>query len=101
MATDYVWRFKLSFLSDSYCRIFGALVFGDYPEIVKKRAGTRIPAFTIQESKQVKGSFDFIGINHYFTTYIKNNREMLKMDQRDFSADVAVDMIRMLPSVFR
>ncbi|KAJ9696511.1 hypothetical protein PVL29_008634 [Vitis rotundifolia] len=73
--------------------IVGALVFGDYPEIVKKRAGTRIPAFTIQESKQVKGSFDFIGINHYFTTYIKNNREMLKMDQRDFSADVAADMI--------
>ncbi|KAL6339776.1 hypothetical protein AAG906_034862 [Vitis piasezkii] len=72
-----------------------ALVFGDYPDIVKKRAGTRIPAFTKQESKQVEGSFDFIGINHYNTLSIKNNPEKLKMDHRDFNADVGVDTIFM------
>ncbi|XP_058227505.1 beta-glucosidase 11-like isoform X1 [Rhododendron vialii] len=69
------------------------LVFGDYPDIVKKNAGTRIPAFSNLESKQVKGSFDFVGVNHYFTGYIKNNPNKLKMDNRDFNADMAADMI--------
>ncbi|RVX20603.1 Beta-glucosidase 11 [Vitis vinifera] len=72
------------------------LVFGDYPDIVKKRAGTRIPSFTEDESKQVKGSFDFIGINHYTSVHIKNNPMKLNMDYRDFNADVAVDMIASL-----
>ncbi|KAG5567728.1 hypothetical protein RHGRI_003053 [Rhododendron griersonianum] len=69
------------------------LVFGDYPDIVKKNAGTRIPAFSNLESKQVKGSFDFIGVNHYFTGHIKDNSNKLKMDNRDFNADMAADMI--------
>ncbi|KAL6339797.1 hypothetical protein AAG906_034883 [Vitis piasezkii] len=72
------------------------LVFGDYPDIVKKRAGTRIPSFTEDESKQVKGSFDFIGINHYTSVHIKNNPMKLNMDYRDFNADVAVDMIAII-----
>ncbi|GFY98716.1 beta glucosidase 9 [Actinidia rufa] len=42
-------------------RFVDPLVFGDYADIMKKNAGTRIPAFTELESKQVKGSFDFIG----------------------------------------
>ncbi|KAJ9696516.1 hypothetical protein PVL29_008637 [Vitis rotundifolia] len=88
VATEIAQRFFLGWFVD-------ALVFGDYPDIVKKRAGTRIPAFTKQESKQVKGSFDFIGINHYNTLSIKNNPEKLKMDHRDFNADVGVDTIFM------
>ena len=81
------------------CRFLDPLVFGDYPETVKKNAGTRIPAFTTPESKQVKGSFDFIAINHYFATYIKDNPEKLKIDQRDFALDVGTDMICMSPAV--
>ncbi|KAI8574734.1 hypothetical protein RHMOL_Rhmol01G0377400 [Rhododendron molle] len=69
------------------------LVFGDYPDIVKKNAGTRIPAFTNLESQQIKGSFDFLGLNHYATLYIKDNPNKLKMDIRDFNADMAADMI--------
>ena len=71
---------SLYFGSDSCCMFVDALVFGDHPDMVKKRAGTRIPAFTKQESKQVKGIFDFIGINHYNTVpSIKNNPEKLKI----------------------
>ncbi|KAJ9696514.1 hypothetical protein PVL29_008635 [Vitis rotundifolia] len=84
VATEIAQRFFLGWFVD-------ALLFGDYPDIVKKRAGTRIPAFTKQESKQGKGSFDFIGINHYNTLSTKNNPEKLKMDHRDFNADVGVD----------
>ncbi|XP_057965006.1 beta-glucosidase 11-like isoform X2 [Malania oleifera] len=69
------------------------LVFGDYPEIMKKNAGERIPAFTEDESKLVKGSFDFIGINHYITLSIKDDPSSLEKDLRDFNGDSAIDMI--------
>ena len=51
MDTCYVCR--LSFKFNSYYRFVDVLVFGDYPGIVKKRAGTRIPSFSKDESKQV------------------------------------------------
>ncbi|KAL2535542.1 Beta-glucosidase 11 [Forsythia ovata] len=50
------------------------LIYGDYPDIVKKNAGKRIPAFTEYESKQIKGSIDFLGVNHYRTLYVKRSR---------------------------
>ncbi|GMQ00092.1 hypothetical protein CsSME_00047318 [Camellia sinensis var. sinensis] len=73
--------------------IINPLVFGDYPKIVKKNAGSRIPEFTKVESKLVKGSFDFLGVNHYNTLYIKDKPSSLKINNRDFNADMAVDII--------
>ncbi|GFZ13731.1 beta glucosidase 11 [Actinidia rufa] len=73
--------------------IINPVVFGDYPEIMKKNAGIRIPAFTELESKQVKGSFDFIGVNHYGTYYVKDDTNSLKMDNRDVMADLAIQTI--------
>ena len=64
------------------CVFVDPLVFGDYPDITKKNAGTRIPAFTELESKPVKCSFDFIGVNHYTTFYVKDKNSSLKMDNR-------------------
>ncbi|KAI7992323.1 Beta-glucosidase 22 [Camellia lanceoleosa] len=74
-------------------KIINPLVFGDYPKIVKKNAGSRIPEFTKVESKLVKGSFDFLGLNHYNTLYIKDKPSSLKINNRDFNADMAVDII--------
>ncbi|KAK3021055.1 hypothetical protein RJ639_047302 [Escallonia herrerae] len=71
------------------------LVFGDYPDIMKKKAGTRIPAFTKLESKQLKGSYDFLGVNQYITIYIKDKSSNLQMECRDFNADLAAEMICM------
>ncbi|VAH53366.1 unnamed protein product [Triticum turgidum subsp. durum] len=42
---------------------------GDYPESMKVLVGNRLPQFTRQQSKLVKGAFDFIGINYYSTNY--------------------------------
>ncbi|CAM9335956.1 unnamed protein product [Discosporangium mesarthrocarpum] len=39
--------------------------FGDYPEVMKKRCGERLPSFTDGEKKLLKGSSDFFGLNHY------------------------------------
>nr|TKR85682.1 hypothetical protein D5086_0000245540 [Populus alba] len=34
--------------------------------------GGRLPEFTAEESKMLKGSYDFIGINYYTTYYAQN-----------------------------
>ncbi|CAK8572775.1 unnamed protein product [Lathyrus sativus] len=63
------------------------LLHGDYPNLMKENAGARIPAFTVRESEQVKGSYDFIGIIHYSKFNVSNNSDALKKKLRDFSAD--------------
>ncbi|GAB4829876.1 glycosyl hydrolase 1 [Ancistrocladus abbreviatus] len=68
------------------------LTDGDYPEIMKRNAGKRIPAFQNYESKLVKGSFDFIAINHYTTAFVKDNPSSLERVLRDYLGDMAVSM---------
>ncbi|KAJ0453650.1 putative beta-glucosidase [Helianthus annuus] len=71
------------------------LVNGNYPETMKKNAGSRIPKFTKHESEKIKGSFDFFGINHYNTLYVKDNPSSLEMEIRDLNADMAATLICM------
>ncbi|GMY38322.1 beta-glucosidase 11-like isoform X27 [Fagus crenata] len=68
------------------------LVFGDYPDVLKKIVGSRLPAFTYAESSQVKGSFDFLGVNHYNTLSVKDNPSSLKTEDGDVFADMAVQL---------
>ncbi|KAJ8644861.1 hypothetical protein MRB53_006609 [Persea americana] len=49
------------------------VIFGDYPLSVKQMVGNRLPIFTRQESNEIRGSFDFIGMNHYITLYVMDN----------------------------
>lgn len=42
---------------------------GDYPDSMKKRLGSRLPAFTPEEQALLLGSSDFFGLNHYTTMY--------------------------------
>ncbi|KAJ0084072.1 hypothetical protein Patl1_30172 [Pistacia atlantica] len=72
------------------------LVSGEYPITMKKNAGSRMPDFTNLESKQIKGSFDFLGVNFYNTLYVKDNSDSLKKEHRDVDADMAVQLIPML-----
>ncbi|MFS7934185.1 putative beta-glucosidase [Helianthus anomalus] len=76
----------------SYFRFLNLLVNGDYTGIMKKNAGNRIPKFTKLESEGIKGSLDFIGINHYATKYVKDNPINLEMEIRDFLTDTAVTL---------
>ncbi|WZZ59973.1 hypothetical protein YC2023_060080 [Brassica napus] len=48
------------------------LVYGRYPKILRQMVGPRLPKFTPQESKLVKGSLDFLGLNYYVTQYATN-----------------------------
>ncbi len=42
---------------------------GDYPESMKARLGGRLPKFTPEEVELLKGSSDFLGLNHYTTMF--------------------------------
>ncbi|KAL1321706.1 hypothetical protein HN51_066576 [Arachis hypogaea] len=65
-------------------------IFGDYPETMKKIVRSRLPSFTKKESNLVKDSMDFLGINFYYSFFVKNN---VQVDHRDYMADMAADLI--------
>ncbi|KAK1565715.1 hypothetical protein Q3G72_033155 [Acer saccharum] len=46
------------------------IVYGDYPKTVQNIVGNRLPKFTKEQVKMVKGSMDFVGINHYTSYYM-------------------------------
>ncbi|CAI0439017.1 unnamed protein product [Linum tenue] len=48
------------------------LVYGDYPSEMRLFLGDALPRFTVDEIDYVKGSIDYIGINHYLTLYAKD-----------------------------
>ncbi|KAF0914116.1 hypothetical protein E2562_026512 [Oryza meyeriana var. granulata] len=47
------------------------LVYGDYPPVMRHRVGSRLPSITASQSEKIRGSFDFIGINHYFVVRVQ------------------------------
>ncbi|XP_058729103.1 beta-glucosidase 11-like isoform X2 [Vicia villosa] len=69
-------------------------IFGDYPAIMKKNVGSRLPFFTSRETNLVKGSIDFIGINFYYAFHVKNSPGSLQIKNRDYKADMAVELIQ-------
>lgn len=44
-------------------------MYGDYPPEMHQYLGKDLPKFTLEETEYIKGSVDFIGINHYTTLY--------------------------------
>ncbi|CAM6097797.1 unnamed protein product [Calypogeia fissa] len=41
------------------------LFFGDYPAVMRRNVGSRLPKFSADEAALLKGSSDFIGLNQY------------------------------------
>ncbi|KAK8519933.1 hypothetical protein V6N12_003899 [Hibiscus sabdariffa] len=52
--------------------IFDPLVFGDYPPEMRRYHRSELPRFSAEETECLKGSIDYIGINHYSTSYAKD-----------------------------
>ncbi|CAN6468869.1 unnamed protein product [Victoria cruziana] len=69
------------------------LVFGDYPDTMKENVGPRLPTFSKYQSALVKGSFDFIGINHYVTMAISENRQSAREKKRDYMEDMLASFV--------
>ncbi|XP_028805434.1 beta-glucosidase 44-like [Neltuma alba] len=51
------------------------IVYGEYPKTIQNIVGKRLPKFTQEEVKIVKGSIDFVGINQYTTYYMYDNHQ--------------------------
>ncbi|CAL5425418.1 unnamed protein product [Camellia sinensis] len=45
------------------------LTAGDYPHTMRTLVGKRLPKFSKEQSKMLKGSFDFLGLNYYTANY--------------------------------
>ncbi|KAL5203349.1 hypothetical protein ABZP36_014301 [Zizania latifolia] len=52
--------------------ILDPLVYGDYPEIMKKQAGSRIPSFSKEQSEFIRGSTDFIGFGQFINDSVND-----------------------------
>ncbi|KAL8151684.1 hypothetical protein V2J09_021492 [Rumex salicifolius] len=48
------------------------IVYGRYPKTMQEIVKERLPKFTKEEIKMVKGSMDFVGINQYTAFYMYN-----------------------------
>ncbi|KAK7262562.1 hypothetical protein RJT34_30136 [Clitoria ternatea] len=48
------------------------LTKGKYPKSMRSMVGNRLPEFSKEEAKQLKGSFDFLGLNYYSSFYAAN-----------------------------
>ncbi|KAH7864378.1 hypothetical protein Vadar_028931 [Vaccinium darrowii] len=48
------------------------LTYGEYPQTTCSIVGKRLPGFTPEQAKLVKGSCDFIGLNYYTGNYAAN-----------------------------
>ncbi|GLJ45454.1 hypothetical protein SUGI_0957190 [Cryptomeria japonica] len=62
---------------------------GDYPSSMKKILGSRLPTFTKQQSKKLRGSFDSIGVNHYGTSYVFDLPSYWVSAERDYMRDLS------------
>ncbi|XP_028785602.1 beta-glucosidase 40-like [Neltuma alba] len=62
------------------------LSFGDYPRSMRSIVGSRLPQFTKYQATLLKGSLDFVGINHYTTYYAMYNPNITNVLQ-DYISD--------------
>jgi len=55
------------------CRFANLIIYGDYSESMKSLVSNPLPKFTAAQSKSLKGSLDFLGINYYTTYYAESD----------------------------
>ncbi|KAG9447398.1 hypothetical protein H6P81_013526 [Aristolochia fimbriata] len=81
-ATQRILDFHLGWYLDP-------IVYGDYPASLKEIVKSRLPSFDEEESKQIRGSFDFIGLNHYSVIYVKGSSPDWDKSERDYVTDIS------------
>jgi len=73
-------------------RFLNPLTSGKYPDSMKSLVGARLPRFTDEESKELKGSFDFLGFNYYSTPFAINNPNPLNPLKTDYALDARANL---------
>ncbi|CAN1339270.1 Putative beta-glucosidase 41 [Linum perenne] len=83
--------FLASNLIDPYLLFLDPIFFGRYPLSMRKLAGERVPEISSEMAKLIMRSVDFVGLNHYTTSYVRNDRSgFQKLILQDASTDSAV-----------
>ncbi|CAN4110461.1 unnamed protein product [Withania somnifera] len=67
------------------------LTYGDYPEVMSKIVGNRLPKFTTEQAEMVKGSSDFMGLNYYTTMYVANINATRNKENISYVSDIQVN----------
>ncbi|KAK9999880.1 hypothetical protein SO802_019483 [Lithocarpus litseifolius] len=68
------------------------LTNGDYPHSMRSLVKDRLPKFTKEESKQLNGSFDFIGLNYYTAKYAAHAPQP-NGDRASYLTDASANLI--------
>ncbi|XP_026273946.1 cytosolic beta-glucosidase [Frankliniella occidentalis] len=89
-AAERAMVFGLAWIADP-------LIFGDYPQLMKDMvlanslgAGlttSRLPSFTEEQKAMIKGTLDFMGINHYTTTLTTTAVHTEQVTQASYTND--------------
>ncbi|CAN1140030.1 Beta-glucosidase 27 [Linum perenne] len=58
------------------------ITFGNYPRTMADLLGSRLPKFTEEESRLLRKSYDFLGLNYYTAYYVKHNENFDKFHLR-------------------
>ncbi|XAR60323.1 Beta-glucosidase, partial [Bertholletia excelsa] len=66
---------------------------GDYPQTMRKLVGNRLPKFTKEQSKMLKGSFDFLGLNYYTANYAANEPKSNSL-HKSYLTDALVNLTK-------
>nr|XP_048321902.1 beta-glucosidase 18-like isoform X1 [Ziziphus jujuba var. spinosa] len=59
-------------LAFSVAWMLDPLIYGEYPAEMRHYLGLDLPSFSNKEKELIRGSLDFIGLNHYSTLYAKD-----------------------------
>ncbi|KAH9605292.1 hypothetical protein KSS87_009174, partial [Heliosperma pusillum] len=87
IATQRAIDFTLGWMMDP-------LIHGKYPDSLMKQIGTRLPSFTEEESKVVKDSCDFIRVNCYVGTAVKDDPNSRNNEVKTLLTDMAAKLSR-------
>jgi beta-glucosidase len=68
------------------------LINGHYPQIMQDIVKGRLPKFTPEQAKLVKGSADYIVINQYTASYMKGQK-LMQQTPTSYSADWQVTYV--------
>ncbi|WCJ18992.1 beta glucosidase 17 [Euphorbia peplus] len=63
------------------------LTYGEYPKSMRRMLGNRLPRFTKEESKLIKGSLEFVGINYYTARYVQHSTHSSFTSNLSYTSD--------------
>lgn len=68
------------------------IIYGDYPKIMRSLVGNRLPKFSDEESRVVKGSIDFLGVNYYSARFAEDAITRSSSFEFSYSTDNHVNL---------